>query len=89
MRSFSIERLMSTLNIDRDAAITVRQLMRLKLQPTKYPEQYPATALWIAQCYHRPSDTAEKLDYDKLARVTRLSVRLLEGLQTDTLEYGR
>ena len=36
--------------------------------------------------YHRPTDTAEKIDYDKIRRVTRLVLRMLDGLQTDELE---
>jgi len=35
--------------------------------------------------YHEPTDTAEKLDYDKIRRVTRLVLRMLAGLQNDTL----
>jgi hypothetical protein len=35
--------------------------------------------------YHRPSDTPDKLDYDKIRRVVRLVVRMLDGLQTDVL----
>lgn len=30
--------------------------------------------------YHRPTDTAEKLDYDKLSRVVRLVIRMLAAL---------
>lgn len=37
--------------------------------------------------YHEPTDTPEKIDYDKLARVTRLALRLLDGLQTDNLDF--
>ena len=35
--------------------------------------------------YHQPSDTPDKIDYDKIRRVTRLVLRMLAGLQTDTL----
>ncbi|MFT5291338.1 MAG: hypothetical protein ACI82F_003417 [Planctomycetota bacterium] len=35
--------------------------------------------------YHQPSDTADKIDYDKLVRVTRLVVRMIMSLQTDEL----
>jgi hypothetical protein len=35
--------------------------------------------------YHQPTDTVEKIDYDKIRRVTRLVLRMLAGLQTDTL----
>ena len=36
--------------------------------------------------YHQPSDTPDKLDYDKVRRVSRLVVRMLDGLQTDELD---
>jgi hypothetical protein len=35
--------------------------------------------------YHKPSDTPEKIDYDKIRRVTRLLLRMLDGLQDDQL----
>ena len=35
--------------------------------------------------YHQPTDTPDKLDYDKIRRVMRLVLRMLDGLQTDTL----
>ena len=35
--------------------------------------------------YHKPTDTPEKIDYDKIRRVTRLVLRMLDGLQADTL----
>jgi len=35
--------------------------------------------------YHQPGDDPEKIDYDKVARVVRLVVRMLDGLQGDTL----
>jgi len=31
--------------------------------------------------YHKPTDTSEKIDYDKLARITRLVVRLLDRVE--------
>ena len=31
--------------------------------------------------YHRPTDTIEKIDHDKIRRVTRLVLRMLDGLQ--------
>jgi hypothetical protein len=37
--------------------------------------------------YHQPSDTPDKIDYDKIHRVTRLVLRMLDGLQTDSLEF--
>ncbi len=36
--------------------------------------------------YHKPTDTADKIDYDKVRRVTRLVVRMLDRLQTGHLE---
>ncbi len=36
--------------------------------------------------YHQPGDTPDKIDYDKVARVARLVLRLLDGLQTDELK---
>jgi Zn-dependent M28 family amino/carboxypeptidase len=36
--------------------------------------------------YHQPSDTPDKIDYDKIGRVTRLVLRMLDGLQDDQLE---
>ncbi|MDP6539435.1 MAG: M28 family peptidase [Planctomycetota bacterium] len=41
----------------------------------------------IHEDYHKPTDTPEKIDCDKLRRVARLIVRLLDGLQTDSLEF--
>ena len=35
--------------------------------------------------YHRPTDTADKIDYDKIRRVTRLVFRVLCALQEDEL----
>jgi len=39
----------------------------------------------VHEDYHRPSDDAEKIDCDKIRRVARLVLRLLDGLQEDTL----
>jgi len=36
--------------------------------------------------YHKPTDDADKIDYDKVRRVTRLVLRMLDGLQGDALE---
>jgi hypothetical protein len=36
--------------------------------------------------YHQPTDTPDKIDYDKIRRVTRLVMRMLERLQVDKLE---
>ncbi|MAF67074.1 MAG: hypothetical protein CMJ84_15630 [Planctomycetes bacterium] len=41
----------------------------------------------IHEDYHQPTDTPDKIDYDKLRRVARLVVRLLDALQTDTLDF--
>ncbi len=35
--------------------------------------------------YHGPGDEADKIDYDKVARVARLVVRILDGLQGDEI----
>lgn len=39
--------------------------------------------------YHQPTDDAERIDYDKVRRVTRLVLRILEGLQEDPLRLHR
>jgi hypothetical protein len=39
----------------------------------------------IHEDYHLPGDDAEKIDCDKIRRVVRLLVRMLDGLQADTL----
>ncbi|MFT4540181.1 MAG: hypothetical protein ACI841_000337 [Planctomycetota bacterium] len=39
----------------------------------------------VHEDYHKPTDTPDKIDYDKLHRVTRLILRMLDGLQGDTL----
>jgi hypothetical protein len=36
--------------------------------------------------YHKPTDTVDKIDFDKLARITRLVVRLLDRIQAEPLE---
>ena len=40
----------------------------------------------VHEDYHKPTDTVEKIDYDKLSRVARLVVRMLDELQTDELD---
>lgn len=40
----------------------------------------------VHEDYHRPGDDPEKLDYDKIRRVSRLVLRILDGLQADELE---
>jgi len=35
--------------------------------------------------YHQPGDDPEKIDYDKITRVVRLVLRMLDGLQAETL----
>ncbi|HVS09492.1 MAG TPA: M28 family peptidase [Planctomycetota bacterium] len=40
----------------------------------------------VHEDYHRPSDDPEKVDCDKIRRVTRLVMRMLDGLQADPLE---
>ena len=39
----------------------------------------------VHEDYHQPGDDPEKIDYDKLARVVRLVLRMLDGLQEDAL----
>jgi Zn-dependent M28 family amino/carboxypeptidase len=39
----------------------------------------------VHEDYHRPGDDAEKLDYDKVRRVARLVLRVLDGLQEKRL----
>jgi Zn-dependent M28 family amino/carboxypeptidase len=38
--------------------------------------------------YHQPTDTPDKIDYDKIRRVARLVVRMLAGLQGDAPPAG-
>ena len=40
----------------------------------------------VHEDYHKPGDTAEKLDYDKVRRVVRLVLRVLDGMQADELD---
>ncbi len=35
--------------------------------------------------YHKPTDTAEKIDFEKLARITRIVVRMLDALEDGPL----
>jgi hypothetical protein len=39
----------------------------------------------VHEDYHQPTDDAEKIDCDKIRRVVRLVVRMLDGLQSDSL----
>jgi hypothetical protein len=39
----------------------------------------------VHEDYHQPTDTADKIDYDKMRRVVRLVLRMLDGLQADEL----
>ena len=39
----------------------------------------------VHEDYHQPTDTADKIDSDKIRRVTRLVLRMLDGLQGDEL----
>ena len=36
--------------------------------------------------YHEPSDTQDKIDYDKIERVAKLVLRILDAMQADTLD---
>lgn len=40
----------------------------------------------VHEDYHQPTDDPEKLDYDKIRRVTRLVVRMLDALQKDVID---
>lgn len=42
----------------------------------------------VHEDYHKPTDTADRIDYDKIRRVTRLVVRMLHELQVDDLELS-
>ena len=42
----------------------------------------------IHEDYHEPTDTADKIDFDKVRRVVRLVLRMLDGMQADTLELA-
>ena len=48
----------------------------------------PVTFLFadVHEDYHRPGDTADKLDYDKIRRVVRLVLRTLDAMQEDELD---
>lgn len=39
--------------------------------------------------YHKPTDDPEKIDGDKIRRVMRLVLRMLDEMQADTLELGK
>jgi len=41
----------------------------------------------IHEDYHQPSDTPDKIDCDKIRRVVRTVVRMLDAMQTDTLDF--
>jgi hypothetical protein len=41
----------------------------------------------VHEDYHQPSDTPEKIDYDKMRRICRLVVRMLEALQIDAPKF--
>lgn len=40
----------------------------------------------VHEDYHKPTDTVDKIDLDKMRRVTRLVVRMLHDLQADDLD---
>jgi Zn-dependent M28 family amino/carboxypeptidase len=50
----------------------------------------PVTFLFadIHEDYHRPGDDPEKIDGDKVRRVVRLVLRILEAMQDDSLALG-
>jgi hypothetical protein len=49
--------------------------------------QIPVAFLFadVHEDYHQPTDDADKIDCDKIRRVARLLVRMLDGLQADEL----
>lgn len=42
----------------------------------------------VHEDYHQPTDDPEKIDYDKIHRVARLVLRILDGLQNDKIDGG-
>ena len=48
----------------------------------------PVTFLFadVHEDYHRPGDDPDKIDYDKIRRVVRLVLRMLDGMQMDELK---
>ena len=40
----------------------------------------------VHEDYHKPTDDAEKIDCDKIRRVARTVLRMVDGLQTDKLD---
>lgn len=42
----------------------------------------------VHEDYHKATDDPDKIDYDKIRRVTRLVLRMIDGLQTDTLDLS-
>ena len=40
----------------------------------------------VHEDYHQPTDTPDKIDYDKMRRVVRLVVRMIDGLQDPILD---
>jgi hypothetical protein len=43
----------------------------------------------VHEDYHKPTDDPEKIDYDKVSRVARLVLRLLDGLQDEHLDLKK
>lgn len=41
----------------------------------------------VHEDYHKPTDTPDKIDYDKMRRICRLVVRMLEALQIDRPKF--
>lgn len=42
----------------------------------------------VHEDYHKPTDDVEKIDFDKVRRVTRLVLRVVDALQADKLDIG-
>ena len=41
----------------------------------------------VHEDYHKPTDTPDKIDCDKIRRVARLVMRMLDGMQEDVLQF--
>jgi hypothetical protein len=42
----------------------------------------------VHEDYHKPTDDPDKIDFDKIRRVTRLVLRVVDALQADKLDIG-
>ena len=51
------------------------------------PYVFVSVGWW--ECYHRPCDTVERLNYTKMAAICRLLENMVAGLQTAVIDPGR